>query len=447
MPATASSRSASASMAGATRRKPPRPLPSARAARPRAPIPCGDGAVRRARGARELARIGVVGEHRSVAEPSVERAVAVEHVRIAARHARTEVQPDVAEHDHRAGGHVLAAVIPDAFDDGHCPGVADGEALARGARAEELATARAVEHRVADEARLAHVVGRRGDHDPPPLIALPTPSFASPTRSSSTPAVRNAPKLCPAEPSKRARTRPGGGDDLAARAIAPPSRAPTARSPFVIWWRGSTSVALDRGPALGVEQDAQPVARVRGRAWVKRVVPPRCARGAGEVEAVDDDVARSPLREALHAPDGVVERAEPERREQAAHLLGDEQEVGLHHLRRSAELLAQLRPLGRDADGAAVEVARAHHETALREQERRAERVLVGTEQGRDDDVAPGLEAPVGAKPHAAAQVVRDERLLRLRQPELPGTPALLIETSGLAPVPPSAPAMWMTSA
>ena len=45
----------------------------------------------------------------------------------------------------------------------------------------------------------------------------------------------------------------------------------------------------------------------------------------GEVEAVDDDVARSPLREALHAPDGVVERAEPEGREQAAHLLGDEQ--------------------------------------------------------------------------------------------------------------------------
>ena len=48
----------------------------------------------------------------------------------------------------------------------------------------------------------------------PPPIPLPTPSFASPSRSSSTPAARNAPKLWPAVPRNRARTRPGGADDV-----------------------------------------------------------------------------------------------------------------------------------------------------------------------------------------------------------------------------------------
>ena len=71
-------------------------------------------------------------------------------------------------------------------------------------------------------------------------------------------------------------------------------------------------------------------------------------------------------------------------------------------------------------------MARAHHQAALGEQQRRAERVLVGAEQRRDDDVAAGLEAAVDAQPHAAAQAVRDERLLRLGEPELPGSAGVL---------------------
>ena len=65
-------------------------------------------------------------------------------------------------------------------------------------------------------------------------------------------------------------------------------------------------------------------------------------------------------------------------------------------------------------------MTRAHHEAALGEQQRGAERVLVGSEQRRDDDVSTGLEAAVDAEPDAAAQAVRDERLLRLGQAELP---------------------------
>ena len=113
-------------------------------------------------------------------------------------------------------------------------------------------------------------------------------------------------------------------------------------------------------------------------------------------------------------------------------------------LGRAGELRPQLGPLARDPDRAGVEVARAHHQAALGEQQRGAERVLVRAEQRRDDDVAPGLEAAVDAHPDAAAQAVRDERLLGLGEAELPRRPACLIEGSGLAPVPPSAPATWI---
>ena len=86
----------------------------------------------------------------------------------------------------------------------------------------------------------------------------------------------------------------------------------------------------------------------------------------------------------------------------------------------AVELRAQLGPLGRDSDGARVEVARTHHQAALGDQDRRAERHLVRAEQRGDDHVATGLEPAVGAEPNAAAQAVRDERLLRLCEAELP---------------------------
>ena len=47
-------------------------------------------------------------------------------------------------------------------------------------------------------------------------------------------------------------------------------------------------------------------------------------------------------------------------------------------------------------------------------------------EQRRDDDVAAGLEAAVGAQPDAAAQAVEDQHLLRLGQAELPRAAGVL---------------------
>ena len=57
----------------------------------------------------------------------------VEHVGDAARHAGREVAPGLAEHRHRAAGHVLAAVVAGAFHHRGGAGQAHREALARDA--------------------------------------------------------------------------------------------------------------------------------------------------------------------------------------------------------------------------------------------------------------------------------------------------------------------------
>ena len=63
-----------------------------------------------------------------------ERAVGVEDVGDAAAHPRGEVAAGRAEHDDASAGHVLAAVVADALDDGARARVAHGEALAGATR-------------------------------------------------------------------------------------------------------------------------------------------------------------------------------------------------------------------------------------------------------------------------------------------------------------------------
>ena len=62
-----------------------------------------------------------------------------------------KLRPVAAEHDDAAAGHVLAAVVADALDDGVRAGVAHGEALARQAAEERPAGGGAVQHGVADD--------------------------------------------------------------------------------------------------------------------------------------------------------------------------------------------------------------------------------------------------------------------------------------------------------
>ena len=62
----------------------------------------------------------------------------------------------------------------------------------------------------------------------------------------------------------------------------------------------------------------------------------------------------------------------------------------------------------------------AHHDAARDHEGRRGETELLGPEQGRDDDVAAGLELTVDLQDHAAAKSVGGERLVRLGEAELP---------------------------
>ena len=80
-----------------------------------------------------------------------ESLVRVPDVGDAAGHAGREVAAGRAEDHGPAAGHVLAAVVADAFD--HRPGaaVADAEPLGRPAAEERLAAGRAVQRDVADD--------------------------------------------------------------------------------------------------------------------------------------------------------------------------------------------------------------------------------------------------------------------------------------------------------
>ena len=104
-----------------------------------------------------------------------ERAVGIEHVGDAAAHAGGEVAAGPPEHDHAPAGHVLAAVIADAFDHRLRAAVADREPLAGNAAHERLAARRAVQRDVADDHVLfsrERGVGRRPDDQPSARQAL-----------------------------------------------------------------------------------------------------------------------------------------------------------------------------------------------------------------------------------------------------------------------------------
>ena len=92
----------------------------------------------------------------------------VPNVGDAAAHAGGEVAAGGAEDDDAAAGHVFAAVVADAFDDGIGAAVADGESLGRAAAEKRFAAGRAVERDVADDDVVfgdeARFGGRIDDH-------------------------------------------------------------------------------------------------------------------------------------------------------------------------------------------------------------------------------------------------------------------------------------------
>ena len=118
--------------------------------------------------------------------------------------------------------------------------------------------------------------------------------------------------------------------------------------------------------------------------------------------------------------DRLGDRAEAERGEKLAALLGDVGEEGLDELRPAGEVLAQLGVLGGDADRAGVEMADAHHHATGHDERRGRKAELLGAEQRRHDHVAAGLYLAVDLDDDAVAKTVAQQRLLGLGQTRAP---------------------------
>ena len=110
----------------------------------------------------------------------------------------------------------------------------------------------------------------------------------------------------------------------------------------------------------------------------------------------------------------------------APDVLGQGQDVALDQIGSTGESRPQVVALGGDARRARIEVALTGHVAAERHEERRAQGELLGSQERRDDDVATGSEATVGAQHDPIAQSGLDERLVDLGEAQLPGCPDVL---------------------
>src|SRR6185503_4654218 len=193
-------------------------------------------------------------------------------------------------------------------------GVPHGEPLARRSGAEELAAGRAVEHGVADEARVARVVGRRRHHDPPAghrladvVVRLADEPELDARGEERTKALTRGPLEARSDTAGR---RPGANRARNRAAEAGTDRAIAVRD---LEGRLDEPCAADRRPPLGVEERAQAVALVRHDvADVARGTGPGAGEEAPQVERVGGRVACPALPEEIGATDGLVECPEAE---------------------------------------------------------------------------------------------------------------------------------------
>ena len=307
-----------------------------------------------------------------VAAARGEVALIVVDVGDAAAHAGGEVAAGGTENDGEAVGHVFAAVIADAFDDGGCAGVADSEALAGDAVEEDFAAGCAVEDDVADEDALfgqeARGLGRIGDD------AAAGEPFAEIVVGVAFKLERDALR------NECAEALAGRAAELEVERAVGQSRGTEAARDGAAQHgadgavhvangeaRGDRRLRFKRGLGLGdermVERGAEAVILAGGAA----------ARDArGKRRSVEDrreiDALRFPMRvvdmglDFFNAADHFVDGAEAEFGHVLAHLLGDEEEEVDDVLGRAGEALAKNGVLGGDADGASIQVALAHHD-------------------------------------------------------------------------------------
>jgi hypothetical protein len=116
-----------------------------------------------------------------------------------------------------------------------------------------------------------------------------------------------------------------------------------------------------------------------------------------QVEVVEVLAAAADLHQQVGAANDFLQRTDAQAGQDFADLLGDEGEEVDDFFRRAGEAGAEFLVLGADADRAGVGMALAHHDAAHGDQAGGADAELFRAQHRRDDDVAPGAHAAVGA--------------------------------------------------
>ena len=136
--------------------------------------------------------------------------------------------------------------------------------------------------------------------------------------------------------------------------------------------------------------------------------------------ARSDMRGRSIDRETVGTADHLVHGTEAELRHVLAHLLCDEAHEVHDVLRLAGEALAENVVLGSDTERTGILVADTHHHAAEADERGRREAILLRTEQCGDDDVTAGHQLTIGLELDAVTKPVLDQRMVRLRDAELP---------------------------
>ena len=192
----------------------------------------------------------------------------------------------------------------------------------------------------------------------------------------------------------------------------------------------------DRGASRECRRGERDQAAVERRLELVILLPPPSRRGhriarlrleqRPEIETGEPGAGIVAALQEVAATDHVGQPGDAERRHQLARVLGDEEEVAHDVLRRAGEAPAQLGILGGDPDRAGVEVADAHHHAPRRHQRGGREAELLGAEEGGDEHVTAGAQAPVDLDGDPVAKPVSHQHLVRLGQAELPRQPGVL---------------------
>ena len=210
-----------------------------------------------------------------------------------------------------------------------------------------------------------------------------------------------------------ARPPPGGG----CRSGSCPRTAGRSRGRARGRSRISASSETTPGPVVARHGAAQRRRPPRMRHLDRRAAP-AASRGRASAPAARPAARSAASRSFRPMISSMVRAPMPARI--CADFLRQQREVGDDLLGRALELGPQVLALGGDAGRAGVDVALPGHGAAHGHQRRRAEAVALGAEQGRDDDVASGLEPAVGAHLDPMPQAVPDQRRLRLGEAQLP---------------------------